>query len=110
MDRLIAIGDTHGCSLALASVLRALRPSQEDTLVVLGDFIDYGLDSKGVLDLLIDLEGRCRLVPLLGNHEEMILAARRSREALEFWLDCGGVATLDSYGFGARLVDIPERH
>ena len=110
IGRVIAIGDTHGCSQALASVLRALRPSQEDTLVVLGDFIDYGLDSKGVLDLLIDLEGRCRLVPLLGNHEEMLLSARQSRKALEFWLDCGGVATLDSYGFGARITDIPERH
>lgn len=47
---------------------------------------------------------------LLGNHEEMILSARHSRKALEFWLNCGGVATLDSYCFGARLADIPERH
>jgi serine/threonine protein phosphatase 1 len=47
---------------------------------------------------------------LLGNHEEMMLSARHSRKALEFWLNCGGVATLDSYGFGARLGDIPKRH
>jgi serine/threonine protein phosphatase 1 len=109
-DRVIAIGDIHGCSMALASVLQAIRVSQKDTVVLLGDFIDYGLDSMGVLDLLIDLEGSCRLVALLGNHEEMMLSARHGRTALEFWLNCGGVATLESYGFGARLSDIPERH
>ena len=110
MARLIAIGDIHGCSLALASILRAIRPSQEDTLVLLGDYIDVGMDSSGVIDQLIDLEKRCRLVALLGNHEEMLLSARHSRKALEFWLNCGGVATLDSYGFNTRLADIPERH
>jgi serine/threonine protein phosphatase 1 len=108
--RVIAIGDIHGCSMALASVLGAIRVSPEDTLVVLGDTIDCGLDSRGVLDQLIDLEARCRLVALLGNHEEMLLSARQSRKALEFWLNCGGVATLESYGFGARLADIPKEH
>lgn len=110
VGRIIAVGDIHGCSMALASVLRAIRVSSEDTLVVLGDFIDNGLDSMGVLDQLLDLEARCRLLALLGNHEEMLLSARQSRMALEFWLNCGGVATLESYGFGARLADIPERH
>ena len=110
MARTIAIGDIHGCSMALASVLRAVQPSQEDTLVLLGDYIDCGLDSSGVLDRLIELESCCRLVPLLGNHEEMLLSARHSRKALEFWLNCGGVSTLDSYGFGTRLANIPERH
>jgi serine/threonine protein phosphatase 1 len=110
VGRVIAVGDVHGCSLALASVLRAVRPSQNDTLVLLGDAIDLGLDSRGVLEILIDLEGRCRLISLLGNHEEMMLSACHSRRALEFWLNCGGVATLDSYGFGARLADVPKRH
>jgi serine/threonine protein phosphatase 1 len=110
MARLVAIGDIHGCSMALASVLRAVRPSKDDTLVVLGDTIDNGLDSRGVIDLLIELEGCCRLVVVLGNHEEMMLSARHNRKSLEFWLNCGGLATLDSYGFGARLSDIPKRH
>jgi serine/threonine protein phosphatase 1 len=108
--RIIAIGDIHGCSLALTSVVDAIRVEKTDALVLLGDFIDYGLNSKGVLDQLIDLEGSCRLVALLGNHEEMLLSARKSGVALEFWLNCGGTSTLESYGFGARLADIPERH
>ena len=57
VGRVIAVGDVHGCSLALASVLRAVRPSQNDTLILLGDAIDFGLDSRGVLAILIDLEG-----------------------------------------------------
>jgi serine/threonine protein phosphatase 1 len=110
MGRVIAFGDIHGCSLALSSALHAIRPAQDDTLVMLGDTIDYGLDSRGVLDQLIDLEGSCRLVSLLGNHEEMMLSARQSQKAREFWLNCGGVATLESYGFGAQLAHIPARH
>jgi serine/threonine protein phosphatase 1 len=99
--RTIAIGDIHGCSAALAAVLDAIRPGPTDTLVPLGDCIDRGPDSRGVLDLLVDLAGRCRLVPLLGNHEEMLFAAAQDRDALRTWLACGGVATLRSYGWAS---------
>jgi serine/threonine protein phosphatase 1 len=114
--RTIAIGDIHGCSAALATVLEAIHPGPEDTLVTLGDYIDRGPDSHGVLELLIGLAGRCRLVPLLGNHEELLLAAIRDGTALRAWLACGGVAALRSYGWipggpRRRLADwIPNRH
>ena len=55
MPRTIAIGDIHGCSDALASVLRAIDPQNDDTIITLGDFVDRGADSKGVLDMLIRL-------------------------------------------------------
>src|SRR5262245_37847694 len=74
-SRTIAIGDVHGCSTALAALLDAIGPVESDTVVTLGDYIDRGPDSKGVIEQLIALEQRCRLVPLLGNHEEMILGA-----------------------------------
>jgi serine/threonine protein phosphatase 1 len=114
--RVIAIGDIHGCAAALAAVVEAVRPGADDTLVTLGDYIDRGPDSKGVLDQLIDLTRRCRLVPLLGNHEELLVAAARDADALRDWLTCGGVATLRSYGWvpgGVRrsLADwFPEQH
>jgi serine/threonine protein phosphatase 1 len=114
--RTIAIGDVHGCSAALAAILDAIRPGPADTLVPLGDYIDRGPDSRGVLDLLIALAGRCLLVPLLGNHEEMLFAATRDREALRAWLACGGVASLRSYGWAPggpprSLADwVPRRH
>lgn len=108
--RCIAIGDIHGCSAALAGLLHTIEPQPDDTIVTLGDYIDRGIDSKGVLEQLIDLEGRCRLVPLLGNHEEMLLGAREGRSDLQFFLNCGGIATLQSYGSSERLNLIPREH
>ena len=71
--RIIAIGDIHGYSAALAALLEAIAPRAEDTIVTLGDYVDRGPDSPGALDQLIALAARCRLVPLLGNHDEMLL-------------------------------------
>lgn len=107
--RTIAIGDIHGCSIALSSLLKAIEPSHDDTIITLGDYIDGGLDSRGVLDLLIDLQARCRLVPLLGNHEEMMLRARGNSDELKKWLQFGGQATLASYD-QERLRAVPKDH
>jgi serine/threonine protein phosphatase 1 len=113
MARLLAIGDVHGCSRALDLLLAAVNPHGDDTVVTLGDYIDRGPDSKGVLDRLIDLGRRARLVPLRGNHEQMMRDARELGEDRYLWLDCGGAATLRSYGRAGRdgtLDDVPERH
>jgi serine/threonine protein phosphatase 1 len=114
--RTIAIGDIHGCRDALAALIDASGPGPEDTVVTLGDYIDRGPDSRGVLDLLISLAARCRLVPLLGDHEEMLSDALNDPTALRKWLTCGGAETLRSYGWapgGPRrpLASwFPERH
>ncbi len=114
--RTIAIGDTHGCSDALAALIDVIEPDSEDTLIILGDHIDRGSDSRGVLDLLLALTGRCRLVPLLGDHEEMLVDALNDPMARRKWLTCGGAETLRSYDWvpgSARrtLADwIPEPH
>jgi len=108
--RLFAIGDVHGCSTALRTLLGALGPRPEDTIVVLGDFIDYGPDSKGVVERLIDLSGRCHLILLMGNHEEMLLDALDSPAELGKWLYSGGEPTLDSYGYVPGGDLIPEAH
>lgn len=70
--RSIAIGDIHGCLLALKAIIAAIDLQPEDTIITLGDYIDRGPDSKGVLDQLIELEGRCNLIPLKGDHDEML--------------------------------------
>jgi serine/threonine protein phosphatase 1 len=49
-DRIIAIGDVHGCAKALATLLKAVQPTQQDTLVFLGDYIDRGPDSRSILE------------------------------------------------------------
>ena len=104
------VGDIHGCSLALKALVDAIDPGPDDLLVPLGDYIDRGPDSRGVLDLLIDLGRRCRLVPLLGNHEELLLDVRAGRQPLYLMLAVGGIATLDSYGPGRNLALIPGEH
>lgn len=108
--RLIAIGDVHGCVHALEALLEAIVPVAADRLVFLGDVIDQGRDSAAVLDRLIELQTRCQVVLLQGNHEEMLFAARDSENALRYWETCGGVFTLNSYRFGAGLEEIPDAH
>jgi serine/threonine protein phosphatase 1 len=82
-ERIIAIGDLHGCS-ALAALVRAIDPTTLDTLVFLGDYIDRGPDSRGVLEQVIALAERCTVVPLLGNHEEMLLATLEGQSELRY--------------------------
>jgi serine/threonine protein phosphatase 1 len=113
--RTIAIGDIHGCALALDALLKAIGPRPEDVIVTLGDYVNRGPDSRGVLDRLIELERQCRLMPILGNHDQVLLAALAGEpRALSDLLDMGGGATLASYGARriteADLVRIPPTH
>jgi serine/threonine protein phosphatase 1 len=96
-SRTIAIGDIHGCDAALAALVTAIAPQPDDTLVVLGDFVDRGPNTRGVIDQLIGLSRRCRLQTLLGNHEEMLLLSREDDLELRAWLQFGGRETLASY-------------
>jgi serine/threonine protein phosphatase 1 len=111
--RTLAIGDVHGCSGALRALLDAVKPTSDDLIVTLGDYVDRGPDSFGVLDQLLHLRRTGRLVALRGNHEEMMLLARESEGKLHDWLDCGGKPTLASYsplGDAGRLADVPDEH
>lgn len=108
--RVFAIGDIHGCFLALDTLLETIRPTQQDTVVVLGDFIDQGRETQQVIDRLIQLAGECRLIHLIGNHEELCLDALQDTQSLNYWMNCGGVSTLNSYRFGGMMKDIPDEH
>ena len=110
MPRTIAIGDIHGCSIALAALIDAINPTLDDTIIPLGDFVDRGIDSKGVLNQLIALSNRCNLVPILGNHDQMMLHARDSESDFQYWLNIGGDTALDSYGDKSKLEQIPIEH
>jgi serine/threonine protein phosphatase 1 len=112
-QRVYAVGDVHGCSERLQSLharIRddlARRPIAETTIVHLGDYIDRGQDSAGVLSrLLIQQwpEPTPRLVNLMGNHEQMLLAAvdTGDRDDIEHWLSNGGAATLASWNIPPR--------
>ena len=55
MGRTIAIGDIHGASRSLATLLDTIRPTREDQIIMLGDYVSRGLDSAGVVERLIKL-------------------------------------------------------
>jgi serine/threonine protein phosphatase 1 len=119
--RTIAIGDAHGCSLALEALLATIGPRPDDVIVTLGDYVNRGPDSRGVIERLIELERECTLVPILGNHDEMLLGLLQQSRAgrspsLISWLGMGGEATLASYGarrgsiVKADLSRVPPEH
>lgn len=106
--RTIAIGDIHGCALALQAVLAAIEPRSEDTIVTLGDYLDRGPDSRGVIEQLVALPKQCQVVPLLGNHEIMFESVLRESPLATSWLRYGGVQTMQSYG--GSIDNIPQTH
>ena len=108
MPRLIAIGDIHGCGKALTAIVDQLELTSEDTLVTLGDYVDRGPNSAAVIEQLIALRDVCRLRPILGNHEAMMIMGLREPEEFEFWMSCGGQETVDSYG--GNPENIPASH
>lgn len=108
--RIIAIGDIHGCRTALEHLLHRLRLNSQDQLIILGDVVDRGPDSCGVVTDLLQLQERYQVTCLLGNHEQMLLDAIEGRIPRQQWLGFGGSETLDSYRNGAPTSVIPEAH
>lgn len=107
--RTIAIGDIHGCASAFKAVLAAMVPAAKDQLIVLGDYVDRGPASRSVVDDLRTLANICQLTVLLGNHEEMLLAACSDEMELFGWLEYGGRETLASYGV-THPAQLPSDH
>jgi len=111
--RIIAIGDIHGCSTAFDSLLAAVKLQPDDKIITLGDYVDKGPDSKGVLNRLIALHDTGQLVALRGNHELMMLRSRDNSKSELYWRRSGGDKTLASYAIKpdvGQLVDVPDEH
>jgi serine/threonine protein phosphatase 1 len=107
--RYLAIGDIHGCLDPLQRLIETLNPQRSDTLVFLGDYVDRGPDSKGVIDYLIELNKSFSCVFLLGNHEVLMLDYLAGLLSITDWERNGGIATLESYTYNGDL-QIPESH
>lgn len=111
MERIFAIGDIHGCSKTFEKLLTdKIQITREDEIYCIGDYIDRGNDSKGVIDLIMRLrtEGY-PIYTLRGNHEQMMLDAVTDKRALSLWLDNGGKSTLKSFGIKS-LDDLPAEY
>ena len=97
--RTLAISDIHGCLDPLRKMFEIIEPSPEDHLIFVGDYVDRGPDSRGVIDFLIGVKNKYNATFLHGNHEEKFLLSHLDKTDLAHWLDAwGGGATLESYG------------
>ena len=94
--RILGIGDVHGCARHLEKLLAAVQPTGDDLIITLGDYIDRGPGSKGVLDALVRLhhDPGINIVSLRGNHDALVLMCLEGlAKASEYWPK-GGAAWL----------------
>ena len=106
--RTLVIGDIHGCASALELLLQKIALAAADTVVFLGDYVDRGSNTRGVLDIVLELSKTHHVIPLLGNHEIMMLDAVKETMMRDLWLQFGGQRTIESYG--GSFENIPEEH
>ncbi len=121
-SRTYVVGDIHGCNLELQSMLTFLEGTQkigaEDLVVFIGDYIDRGPDSNGVVASLISFQKRHpQTIFLRGNHEDMFLEflGFEGTEGMAY-LKNGGAQCLQSYGLSGEatseeaLASMPRDH
>jgi serine/threonine protein phosphatase 1 len=116
--RTYAVGDVHGRLDLLRRAVDAISDHVGDRpfrVVFLGDYVDRGPESRGVIDFLMALQRRWPVVCLKGNHEELMIQAIADpgNRRLERWLEYGGDQTLRSYGLGRDddlAAGVPQEH
>lgn len=114
MTRTYAIGDIHGCLtkvIDLIGLCHANAGREATKFIFLGDYIDSGPDSRAVVEFLMSFQQDRPddVICLMGNHEDMLLAAVDAPDWEENWLRNGGIQTLQSYGV-ATVANIAQDH
>ncbi len=111
MKRLVAIGDIHGCFDSLKELVESkIQLDKNDTLVLLGDYIDRGDKSKEVIVYIIGLQKKnYNIIPLIGNHELLLLETFEDEKNKRKWFQNGGGETLKSFGVDS-IKDISLKH
>jgi len=109
-----AIGDIHGCLTQLQNLVEHCQDDgfdREIKFIFLGDYIDRGPNSRGVIEFLIEFQSLMpnQIICLRGNHEEMLLSATANPANELHWLRNGGIQTLASYKT-SKPANIPARH
>ncbi|RTL51770.1 MAG: serine/threonine protein phosphatase [Bradyrhizobiaceae bacterium] len=109
-----AIGDVHGCLRQLKELIALCQEDSDGQpfkLIFVGDYIDRGPDSRDVVEHLMTLQQARpgQVICLMGNHEDMLLAAVDDADWEERWLRNGGIRTLESYGV-THPRKIPRTH
>jgi serine/threonine protein phosphatase 1 len=109
-----AIGDIHGSLHKLRDLMMLCERHADGrtaSFIFLGDYIDRGPDSRGVVEALMDMQSRQpdRVIALKGNHEAVALEVVDGETEAELWLREGGTATLRSYDIDDAR-DLPDEH
>jgi len=108
--RRFAISDIHGCLKSFEALLKHIIFTKKDELYILGDYIDRGPDSKGVIDKIWSLQESGHTVHCLrGNHEQMLLDGLDNDVHFMSWVRNGGGTTLGSFGVNHSLL-IPQKY
>ena len=112
-DDIFVIGDIHGCANELIHLLTKLPITRDSLVVFLGDYIDRGPAASKVVDTIIDLFNYCQVVPLMGNHEQLLLnflkEGANDEDVMNFIYN-GGNSTLSSYADANGEYRIPGSH
>ena len=103
MNRIFFIGDIHGCSKTFRKlVTERIGIRKTDLLYCVGDYIDRGNDSKGVVDFILELRKKnFQIYTLRGNHEQMLLDSGSGYYSFSLWLMNGGDRTLESFNINS---------
>jgi len=111
MNRLFAISDIHGCFKPFYElVLKIIKLKKSDRLILLGDYIDRGDQSKEVIDFILELQkSGFNVTPLIGNHEVMLINSWDDPEILRLWMMNNGMPTLLSFGIG-NIRDLKKQY
>ncbi len=111
-ERIIAIGDIHGCNTELHLLIESIPIDEKTLLVFLGDYIDRGPQSREVVDTILKLRRHVRVVTLRGNHEAMLEGFLRNPDSADAGLFVlnGGSSTLASYQIAPGRWEIPTEH
>lgn len=109
MKRTLVFSDIHGELVLFDKLLQKVNyNSEQDQLILLGDYIDRGPNSKGVIERVIELKESGAIV-LKGNHDDLLVkSAHRQLGALEYWERAGGLSTLKSYDVLIENMKIPD--
>ena len=109
MSKKFAVGDIHGCCKTFRKLLlEKIIIEKTDEIICVGDYIDRGPDSKGVVDLIMELRDEgYTITTLRGNHEDMLLSSLGSKEYFKMWLVNGGDTTLNSFNISS-IERLPE--
>ncbi|GAA3412077.1 metallophosphoesterase family protein [Paenibacillus hodogayensis] len=109
MKRTVMISDIHGCIKQFNQLLLLIEYNPiDDQLILLGDYVDRGPDSKAVVDRVIELVRNNKAIALRGNHDQRLydLVNSHSKEVRIKFLEHGGIQTIQSYcGSNAEITE-----